>query len=113
PLRADCHAESAMVLSLNALIHHDSRSAKVAENLLDFVYFNSAMCTGIRADPKNSAYGLIAWGDASPNWLKATYGDDEARVLAATFLAAHCLKSEKWNDALMKGILANFRTTGK
>ena len=113
PLRADCNAESAMVLSLNASMNHDRRSAKVAENLLDFVYFNSGICRGVRADPEHPAYGLIAWGDISPNWIKATYGDDEARVLQATMLAAHCLKSEKWNDLLMKGILANFRTTGK
>ncbi|MDB6026043.1 MAG: hypothetical protein JWM68_2266 [Verrucomicrobiales bacterium] len=113
PLRADCHAESAMVLALNATMNRDRRSSEVAANLLDYVYFKSGMCGGPRADEKHGAFGLIGWGAVSPAWLVANYGDDEARVMLGTIAAAASLKNEQWNEPLAKGLLANFRVTGK
>lgn len=109
PLRADCHAESAMALGFD----NDAQSSSIAANLLDFVYFSSNMCTGPRADVKHPAFGLIAWGDVSAAWLKATYGDDEARTILATLAAAASLRSDKWDLHVMRALLANLRTTGR
>jgi hypothetical protein len=108
-LRADCNAESAMTLALAG----GERNQTVARNLLDFVYVKSDLCGGVRADPKHPAFGLIGWGSMSPAWIRANYGDDNARTLLATMLAAASLKSDAWDEAILKGLLANLRTTGK
>ncbi len=113
PLRADCNLESAAVLAFDHLLTRDKRSAAVAENLVDFVYFNSGMCAGPRADARHGAYGLIGWGDISPAWLVANYGDDNARSILGTIVAAAALKNEKWDTVIARALLANFRVTGK
>lgn len=113
PLRADCHGESAMVLALHGLLTGDARSRAVASNLLDFVYFNSGMHQGVFADPNHPAFGLVAWGDVAPAWTVATYGDDNARALLGTVCAAACLGSDRWDASVLKGLLANLRTTGR
>jgi len=109
PLRCDCNAESAMVLALEG----SRKNSRIAKNLLDFVYFNSGMCAGVRADPKHPAFGLIGWGDIAPAWLVANYGDDNARTMLSTILVGACLKEKKWDEVVMRALLANFRTTGK
>ncbi len=113
PIRADCQAESAMVLSLDAVLNKDKRSATTAKNLLDYVYFNSEICGGVRADPKHGAYGLISWGAVSPAWMVANYGDDNARTLLATIVSAASLREGRWDASVMRALLANLRTTGK
>jgi hypothetical protein len=113
PLRADCNLESAMVLALDSRFDGARRHGLIASNLLDFVYFNSGMCQGQRADPKHGAYGLIGWGDVAPLWLVANYGDDNARSMLATAVAAAALKTDRWDERLMRALLANLRTTGK
>src|SRR6185312_15756710 len=40
-------------------------------------------------------------------------GDDNARVMLATMLAAACLDSDRWDEPLLRGLVANLRTTGK
>ena len=46
------------------------------------------MCQGPRDDPQHGAFGLIGWGDIAPAWLVANYGDDNARAMLATAVAA-------------------------
>jgi GNAT superfamily N-acetyltransferase len=113
PLRADCHAETAMALALGATLTHDDRSRAIAQNLLDFLYFKSSMRGGVRGNPKHPAFGLIAWGAGSPAWEVANYGDDNARTLLATMAAAACLKSDAYDAPMLEALLANLRTTGK
>ncbi len=113
PLRADCNCESAMVLALDSTINGRAANANIASNLLDFVYFNSGMCKGVRGDPKQAAFGLIGWGDLAPAWLVANYGDDNACAMLATMTAGAALKTDRWDGVLMRALLANFRTTGK
>jgi hypothetical protein len=113
PLRADCNLESAMVLALDSRFNGQKPRGLIASNLLDFVYFNSGMCQGLRADPQHGAFGLIGWGDIAPAWLVANYGDDDARSMFATAVAAASLKTDRWDERLMRALLANLRTTGK
>jgi hypothetical protein len=68
---------------------------------------------GSRGDPTHPAYGLIAWGAVSPFWDVANYGDDNARVILGTMLAAACLGSDAWDAPVLKCLLANLRTTGR
>jgi hypothetical protein len=113
PLRADCHGEAAMVLALDAALEGDPSNAHTAANLLDFVHARSGMHRGAFGDPRHPAFGLIAWGDVAPAWTVATYGDDNARALLGTIAAAASLGSDHWDAAVVKGLLANLRTTGR
>ncbi|MFA6243905.1 MAG: hypothetical protein WC655_23380, partial [Candidatus Hydrogenedentales bacterium] len=112
PLRADCHAEAAMTLAFDWRLNQQDRSRAVATNLLDFVYSPSGMCVGGRANPKHPAYGLVSWGIISPLWEVANYGDDNARVILATAAASAALKTDRWDEPLLRALLANLRTTG-
>ncbi len=42
----------------------------------------------------------------------ANYGDDNARVLLGTFAVAAATKSDRWDEPLMRSLVANLRTTG-
>src|SRR5262249_31754345 len=58
-------------------------------------------------------YGLIGWGAYSPAWMVANYGDDEARAMLATMAASASLRNDRWDEPLLRALLANLRTTGK
>ncbi len=40
------------------------------------------------------------------------YGDDNARCILGSLAAAAVLKEDRWNESLLRAILANLRTTG-
>ncbi len=113
--RSDCMAEAAMGLAFGEGLDPGSSIpyAAYAKNLLDYVYFHSAAQQGVRADPKHPAYGLIAWGVTNREWERATYGDDMARVMLATLAAAGLTGADRWDEGLLKCLLASLRTTGK
>ena len=113
PIRADCQAESAAVLALHGALLKDDRSRQIARNLLDFLYVHSELQQGDRGNPRHPAFGLIAWGAVAPAWQVANYGDDNARVLLATIVAAAALESDAWDEAVLKALYANLHTTGK
>lgn len=112
PVRADCQAESAMVIALDAKLNHSDRSAAVAKNLLNFLYNTSGIHGGVRANPQHPAFGLIAWGIIAPAWERATYGDDDARVILGTILATASLDTSDYDEHLLRALVANLRTTG-
>ncbi|QDT55574.1 hypothetical protein Pan44_36190 [Caulifigura coniformis] len=113
PIRADCQAESAAVLALHGALFDDDRSRQVARNLLNFLYVDSELHRGDRGNPRHPSFGLIAWGAVAPAWQVANYGDDNARVLLATIVAAAALESDAWDEAVLKALYANLRTTGR
>jgi hypothetical protein len=108
PIRADCSAEAAMVLALAA----DAQAQRVAWNLLDYTFGPEMQSLG-RLDPAHPAFGLIAWGAISPSWQVGNYGDDNARVLLAAILASSATNTARWDAPILRGLLANLRTTGK
>jgi hypothetical protein len=112
-LRGDCHGESAMALAFGGRMFKDRQKARIARNLLDFWYFTSGACKKERGNPRHSAYGLIAWGVGLPAWYVANYGDDNARLLMGTMAAAALLKESRWDERMLRCLLANLRTTGK
>ncbi len=113
PLRDDCNSEMAMVLSLDAALNHHAHSGVIASNLLDYIYFNSDLCKFERADPKHGAFGLLSWGAIAPAWRVANYGDDNANGMLSTMTASACLNDSRWDEMLLRALLANLRTTGK
>ncbi len=112
PIRTDCNSEAAMVFSLDWILNNNEKSKTVSNNILNYIFYNSNIQGGVRGNPEHPAYGLIAWGTISPAWEIATYGDDEARVILAAAASASALNSSAWNIPILKGLLANLRTTG-
>lgn len=113
PIRSDCQAESAMVLALDWALNHRKISRSTSTNILDFMFFNSDLCGGQRGNPKHPSFGLVAWGSTAPAWQVANYGDDDARVMMATMLSAASLRTDRYDEKLLRGLFANLRTTGR
>ena len=111
--RGDCHAESAMALALGAHLGAPAANREVARKLLDFYLLESDARKGGRGDPNHGAYGLVAWGIQSPEWLTANYGDDNARLLLGTAATAAVLGENRWDEAMMMCLLGNLRTAGQ
>jgi hypothetical protein len=110
-LRADCNSESAMALALHGLADRSRRSAEIATRLLDFVYVGSNLQQGPRGDLKSSSWGLLGW-DTRPGSVETYYGDDNAKAMLATMAAAGALRTDRWDESLLRCLLGNFRTSG-
>ncbi len=110
--RDDCNGEAAMTFAFAGAANHDPSYTMVASNLADFIYFNSPLTKGPRSDPDSPTFGLIGWRTTLPS-LNVYYGDGGARTMLGTMATAALLKSQRWDERLMRCLLANFRTTGK
>jgi hypothetical protein len=109
-VRSDCNCESSMALAIQGRLDHDTRSETVASNLLDFVFSNSLLGQGPRANPNSPSYGLLGWG--LPHSADTYYGDDNARAILGSIGTAAALKTTHWDESILRCILGNFRTTG-
>ncbi len=106
-LRSDANGESSLAFALKWKIDGDKRSKAIAENLLDWVYFNSGL---FQKDPKKANYGLINW---APGNDQALYQDNDVKVILGCMGTSGILHTDKWDKVLIENILGNFRTTGK
>ena len=117
-MRADCMAEAAMTMAFAAVVNRDEKARRIAGNLLDFIYFKSNLAQGPRNDPKSPSYGLIGWANRKNAFKDGTnscdsyIGDEMGRALLGTITAAALLKSDRWNDAIARALLATLRTQG-
>lgn len=109
-LRADCAGETSMAMALAGAIGHNTEESKIAANLNDFIYSNSVLASGPRDDPHSPSFGLLGW--SVPGSAGTYYGDDNARSLLGTMAASALLKSDRWNEKVLRCLLANLRTTG-
>lgn len=110
-LRNDCIGEVSFPLALASLIQGRPGAAQIATSLNDFIYTHSALAGGPRSDPENPAYGLVGW--YTPGLEHVYYGDDNARSLLGTIGTAGVLRSDRWDEMILRTLLANLRTTGK
>jgi len=110
--RGDNNCEAAMTFALASKLMGDEQGLQIASNILDYYLFNSEARKGTRANPKHGAYGLIAWGIDHPAWLRANYGDDNARQIMGILATAAMTNSERWNETVCLCLLADLRTTG-
>jgi len=106
-MRADCNAEVAYALST---MKDSADNAKVAANLLDYIFKTSNLRGGNRNDPASPSYGLVGWSTTHPH---VYYGDDNARVILGALGASARLDDSQWDKYIAENIIANFRTTGK
>jgi hypothetical protein len=108
-LRADCIGESSLAMALSASLDKNKRRRTIAANLNDFIYRYSSLSQGSRADPHSASFGLLDWNTSDRG---VYYGDDNARSMLGTIGAAALLSSDRWDEMLLRCILANLRTTG-
>jgi len=85
------------------------RSPRVLPASQEPRHFNSLIAQGSRADPASPSYGLLSWGTLSPG---VYYGDDNARSMLGTIAAAALLHTDRWDQGVLRCMLANLRTTG-
>jgi len=111
--RGDCIGESAMAIAFGGKVFRDADLSRIAENLLDYWYVTSDACKRERGDLNHGAYGLMAWGVTNPAWYVANYGDDNARLLMSSWAAAALTGQDRWDELMMRCLLANLRTTGQ
>ena len=109
-VRNDCLCETAMLLAFDSLSPGRQTNAQTASHLVEYLFQKSGLAGGPRADPNEPSYGLIGWALDSPG---AYWGDDNARALLGLAAASVALKDPRWDEALGRCLLANFRTTGR
>jgi hypothetical protein len=118
--RNDCNGEVAGSIGLAGAELQDQKYLSTSGNIADWLYFKSIMSLGDRADPKNPAYGLIGWNDspkyAGPDYgdgFGVYYGDDNARSMLGMMIAATALKTDRYDERILKCLLGNLRITGQ
>jgi len=109
-LRNDCIGESGMALAFHGTVNDDGPAIEAATNLHDFIHFHSELAKGPRADPASASFGLLGWNTGAG--LGVYYGDDNARSMLGTMATAALLKTNRWDERLLRCLLANLRTTG-
>jgi hypothetical protein len=107
--RADCNLEAAMGLACGVALFNDLSNLNRIKKLSDFVFLNSTLAQGDRANPEKSSYGLLGWSLSSP---ESYWGDDNARALISAIATSGLTQTDSWDEFIVRGILANFRTTG-
>lgn len=107
-LRTDVNGESALAFALRSSIDGDTRSATIARNLLDWVYFNSGLLH--LNDPNDGNYGILGW---APDATGTYFHDNDIKAILGCIGSAGVLNTNRWNDVLVRNILGNFRTTGQ
>lgn len=104
-LRADCIAESAMAFAHDYAVAGSAESRFMAEQMMNTVWFGPDFCN---PSPQEADYGLVNWYDRR----KVYYGDDNARVILAGLSVRNLLADDRWDEAIVRCLLANLRTTG-
>lgn len=119
-IRNDCNGEIAGAMAAAGRALKSSRYSKTGGRIGDWLYFRSMMSIGDRADPLHPAYGLFGWNDTpqycgpgSMDGFAVYYGDDNARSMLGMMLAAAVLPTDRFDERLMRGLLANLRLSGQ
>jgi len=105
-LRSDSNGETALAFALRGRLDGDPHSEAVARNLLDWVYFNSGL---FDPDARRPTGGTIRWAADSG----ALYADNDVKVILSGLGTAAILGTDRWDEAILKNIIGNFRTTGR
>ena len=110
-LRNDCMGEGTLAMALSGVIDGRARRRRIAANLADFTCFHAPTVQGARRDPKHPSYGLMGW--SMPGAEHIYYGDDNARSLLGLIGTAALLKSGRWDERILRCLVANLRTSDR
>lgn len=109
--RNDCSGETSLAMACSSVLSGKARDGEIAANLNDFIYSLSELAQGPRNDPASPSFGLVGW--FLPDSTGVYYGDDNARSLLGTIGASALLKTDRWDQQVLRCMLANLRTSGK
>jgi hypothetical protein len=104
-VRGDCTAETGMVFACDWALTGNPDSRHLATQILETVWSAPDF---VQDDPHSPAYGLNNWYERGPVF----YGDDNARVIIPTLVARRLLEDERWDERVLRCLMANLRTTG-
>ena len=105
-LRSDSIGESSFAFALRWKLDGDAWSRDVAENVADWIYFTSGL---FETDAEQPNCGLLFW---SPDNRQALYQDNDIKAILGIIGTSAVLETDRWDEALVRNILGNFRTTG-
>jgi len=105
-LRSDSNGESSFAFALRWKLDGDPWSRDVAENVLDWLYGTSGLFS---TDLEKANCGLLFW---SPDNRQALYQDNDVKAILGLIGTSALLETDKWDEALVRNLLGNFRTTG-
>lgn len=104
-IRADCMGEIAMALCCGWKQGGDPRHKKTALDIMDRLLTDPAF---YHNDPASSMFGLCNWFENSDIF----YGDDNARMLLGLLCVREFTGDDRWDEQLLRCVLANLRTSG-
>lgn len=117
--RGDCNGEIAGAMSAAGVALANESYKETASNIGDWLYFQSMISNGDRADAKSPAFGLFGWNESSEYVGPGTkdgygvyYGDDNARLMLGMMLAGSALDTDRYDERLLQGVFANLRISG-
>ena len=118
--RADCNGEIAGAMAVAGLVLQAAELLRTGGNIGDWLCFRSVMSLGDRADPKHPAYGLMGWNDSpqycgpgSMDGYGVYYDDDNIRCMLGMMLAGAALKTDRYDERILRCLLANLRLSGQ
>jgi len=106
-IRNDCIGESSLVMALDYLKNNNQASKKKAESLVKYIFQSNNQ----ELDMKKDEGGFISWyGNGNSKLTKVYYTDDNARLLLGVIPSVSILNTKKYNEGIIKCILAYKRS---
>lgn len=105
-VRGDCMGEAAMELAYGWRATGDPNYKVTCMQLIDHVLCGADFC---HVDPESSMYGLNNWF----SYGNIFYGDDNARMLMGVLSARELLGDDRWDEPILRCVLANLRTSNQ
>ena len=104
--RGDCTGEVAMVFALDYFMTGNVQSKNYAERILNFLFTSDTL---ICLNKELPTYGQLNFFEHTP----AFYGDDNFRSVIGAMASGFLLKTDAWNEPILRNFLSILRTTGK
>lgn len=105
-IRGDCMGEAAMELAYGWRATGDPNYKVACRQLVEHVLRGADFC---HRDPESSMYGLNNWF----SYGNIFYGDDNARMLIGVLSARELLNDDRWDEDILRCVLANLRTSNQ
>lgn len=105
-IRGDCMGEAAMELAYGWRATGDPNYKVTCRKLVEHVLRGEDFCN---RNPESSMYGLNNWF----SYGNIFYGDDNARMLIGALSARELLGDDRWDEDILRCVLANLRTSNQ
>lgn len=105
-IRGDCMGECAMELAYGWRATGDPNYKVTCTQIIEHVLRGAEFC---HHDPESSMYGLNNWF----SYGNIFYGDDNARMLMGVLSARELLGDDRWDEDILRCVLANLRTSNQ